>query len=133
MKKIIVLLSLMLMAAVTAHAAYKAGDGAGNVTWAATGVGQGVTVTVKVSANVYGEYIAPSGAAAGIGYSFGTAHSSGTKSYASSALDNRLYMKENSLKNAALTDGYSGTDVAHPPTPDAASRIVAMSFCEPRS
>lgn len=69
----------------------------GTVSYQATKVGAGVTFQVKPSANV-GTTLAAD--ANGTAYVAGTYHSSGTKSYATSSVDAKIYMKENASQAA---------------------------------
>lgn len=102
MKKIISLTLAGLFAATSAFAAaaidgtYSAGDASGTWTINATNVGTGVTFTTKLSANVSAAYKADTTASpnGGLFYAMATSHSSGTKSYASSSGESRLFMKE---------------------------------------
>ncbi len=119
MKKILVISSLIALALAgiayaanvtgnTANNAWAKGDGSGNITITATGVGANLSPTLKVSANVCAYYAPFTGA----GYALTTAHSSGTKSFASSAADNRIYMQENANKNGWLAYVSGATEPA---------------------
>ena len=102
MKKISVLLAsaLILSATVafavdgtgTFGATYSTPDGAGNLTYAATGVGAGVNFAVKTSANV--KFSLQNNATDGTSYVAAAYHSSGSKSYATGSGDSRIYMQE---------------------------------------
>lgn len=125
--KILAITSLLVLLAAsssyagTANNQWSKGDSAGTVTIDASGVGTGVTATTKVSANVFLFYKG----GAGTNYSMATAHSSGSKSYATSGDDNRLYMQENAgnttnaknsgLSAAGTSEVASVSGVAAPP------------------
>lgn len=64
----------------------------GTISYQATKVGAGVVFQVKPSANVGATLAAD---ANGTAYVAGTYHSSGTKTYATSSVDAKIYMKEN--------------------------------------
>lgn len=100
MKKIICLLaSVSILSAAAAFGAAGTGtfqnttwdtpDGAGNLTYSATGVGAGVAFTVKTSANVQVSLNSD-----GTYYVAGASHTSGSKSYATGSGDSRIYMQE---------------------------------------
>ena len=101
MKKIFATTALLaLLCAAIAYAAgvegtdpkdaWAVGDGSGLATIAADGVGSGVTCQIKLSANVAAYYVGFAN-----DYIINTAHASGSKTFASTASDNRIYMKEN--------------------------------------
>jgi hypothetical protein len=92
MKKIFAMIALLLCMANSASAAWLTTANDGSVTIDAGGVATGLTLTAKVSANVTLGYTAgPSGVA----YTVASYHSSGTKSYATSSADTRIYMADN--------------------------------------
>jgi len=112
MKKILAITSLLaLLCAGIAYAAgvtatnpedaWAVGDGSGNATITADGVGTGVTCTMKLSANVASYYHGSAN-----NYIINTAHGSGSKTFVSAASDNRIYMKENPGpdKNSYISD-----------------------------
>lgn len=102
MKKIICLVALVLISTASAALAvdgvgtfgtsYSTPDGAGNLTYAATGVGAGVNFTVKTSANV--KFSLQNNSTDGTTYVAAAYHSSGSKSYATGSGDSRIYMQE---------------------------------------
>lgn len=112
MKKILATTSLVLLiCAAIAYAegvtgtdptdAWAVGDGSGTATIDATGVGANVNCKIKLSANVAAYYVGSA-----TNYAITTAHASGSKSFASMASDNRIYMKENPApdKNSYVSD-----------------------------
>lgn len=126
--KLIATSLLFIFAAGSAYAAgnnangqWSKGDSAGTVTIDASGVGANLAAKPKVSANVWLYYKAAPTGKEGTNYSMATAHASGTKTYATSADDNRLYMKENASKNAYLA-GQAATT-----TECAADQTVAVA------
>lgn len=89
MKKIALLTVVFFALAVgSAFASFSAADAAGSLT-----VGSTQTTTIKLSKGVSAEYGADT-TSSGLGYVVGTSHSSGTKTYASSSGDSKIWSKD---------------------------------------
>ncbi|GLI36612.1 hypothetical protein KI811_15455 [Geobacter hydrogenophilus] len=85
-KILTVCVAVSLMGAGSAFAAYTAADSNGTKE-----VGTTIKATLKFSANVTSEY---KNNTDGTAYVIGTSHTSGTKTYASSSGDTRIFMAE---------------------------------------
>lgn len=104
MKKLFVMLAVLAFTASAAVAAYELADGTGKT------LGSNPhSLTVKGSKGVYVEYLADT--ANGQGYIIGTYHQSGTKTYASSSGDTKIFYKDNTA-NAVPTTVPTGSDSA---------------------
>lgn len=114
MKKVIALLAAaVIMSSASAFAAWSTPAGDGTYSYSATNVGTNVAFITKLSANVKIKYNPDT--ANGTFYTIGTHHTSGTKSYATSSGDSRLFMKENAAQataaeppDAAATPDWTG-------------------------
>ena len=97
MKKIIAAFAsvAVIASASSAFAGFSTGDANGSLV-----VGSTVKATLKLSANVSVEYKANTTTAPNLGYSLATSHSSGSKTYASSSGDTRIFFKDVTASSA---------------------------------
>lgn len=104
MKKIALLAALLLMVTNgSALAAYAAGDDAGSLE-----LGTTAQVTVKLSKGVELDYIEETD---GLGYIVGAYHTSGTKTFASSSGDSKIWSMDGTAE-ALPTTAPAGTESA---------------------